>query len=553
MRKLISIILFVTVVLTVGNPVNPVNVRALEEVTFPMPLICIDFENMQHTTPFAEIKDAVYGEETQSCHKFWNLVTDGKISVVPGDYDGLEWARAPEPIEYYATKGETWADERIGELITWGLEKAVQDGFVFDGKIINNTYLPYVCVVVSGIQEGEHNTPVSNGFWPRVGGALFNQNGELMRIGYILIVDDPNGRAPLSMVLAHEFGHRIMLGDLYDNECGTGDKPTEDCDFPLTYYDIMVSRNKGVGLSSYHRIKLGLVEPMLITESTELTIPLLTSNEYGSILKIPFEGTDEYLLIEYRRKIDEDSFWEGIPKEGILIYRVNESFPHYGYINNGKNRPFGVELLNPGGNIWHDDACYTSTGYNVAGPNTNPSTLPNDNRYLSTATITMLGEDENSSTIKVDIEKIKLVDVSPRQSSMKVGHLHRTGYDFTISNDGVNTRKIKNKYMRPDEIILEPGESSTVKIELFTPKDQIKGRVINREILFEIDQYNLFLEVELKNLLFEIDINGDRKIDTSDISIISSSDYDERFDVNLDGLIDAEDMVIIAKYIGIRY
>lgn len=82
MRKLISIILFVTVVLTVGNPVNPVNVRALEEVTFPMPLICIDFENMQHTTPFAEIKDAVYGEETQSCHKFWNLVTDGKISVV---------------------------------------------------------------------------------------------------------------------------------------------------------------------------------------------------------------------------------------------------------------------------------------------------------------------------------------------------------------------------------------------------------------------------------------------------------------------------------------
>ncbi|HOO97528.1 MAG TPA: hypothetical protein PKV16_07320 [Caldisericia bacterium] len=564
MKKIISSLVFVLMVLSIGSSVSIVdsesewgfsyNTKIEEPFIYEIPLLTIDFENMPHTTSFNELKNTIYGEEGESSNRFWDLTTDGKVKISTGDYEGLKWARAPKPIEYYSTKGDDFVDNNVRELVAWGYEQAIKDGMDYSSYWNKHKYYPFLCVIVSGVNEHTHNTPIDNGFWPHCWAFRGVVDGEETWIRYILMDDDPNGNTLLSMVTAHEIGHNLRLGDLYDTGCSFSNDGPKGCGYPITYYDIMASRHRGQGLCGYHRIYLGLVDPLIIYDSQEVIIPPINDNEFGSVVLTPIENTLEYLLIEYRRRIDEDSFWGGIPKEGVTIYRVDESFPFWWGINARKlSDNYGIEMLNPGGNLWHDDACYTSTGYNIASPYTNPSTLPHSANYTNLVTITVLGEDESGARVKIDIEPRKPINVKSAKSAIKAGHLHKSNHDFTIENISTETLKISNEYMNPPEIELLPGQTSGVKIGLFVPRDQWNREKADRELFFHVNDFSYFHDIELTNILHEIDVNGDRKIDTSDISIISSSDYDERFDVNLDGKLDSNDIAVISKYLGIEY
>lgn len=66
--------------------------------------------------------------------------------------------------------------------------------------------------------------------------------------------------------------------------------------------------------------------------------------QMGAILLSLWEGTKEYLALEYRKKEGIDAFWGGIPSEGLLIYKIDDSVTYRHRFNSGdKNNHYAVE------------------------------------------------------------------------------------------------------------------------------------------------------------------------------------------------------------------
>jgi M6 family metalloprotease-like protein len=125
------------------------------------------------------------------------------------------------------------------------------------------------------------------------------------------------------MVPAHELGHSLLLPDLYDytrNSRGIG------------IYGLMGLGNldgtNGHHFTAWSKVKLGWIEPTIITKDGYYTIHDAETCPEAYILRDPARSEHEYFLVENRfRGSSYDNGTTPLPDEGIMIYHIDESVP----------------------------------------------------------------------------------------------------------------------------------------------------------------------------------------------------------------------------------
>lgn len=560
MRSKRSIILIATtffVVVTLNFSSNfAIADSEVETSIYPLAVVSVDFSDVPHKRPFHEIRQELFGNEGESLKNFWKLASSSRVDIIPGKYDGLIWERAPKPLSYYAKDSDDGFDIHVRELVEWAIEKAQEDGLNLSKYIFKEKTPPFVCVVVAGEAEGYMNFPKDDAFWPHRSAVKVDVDGEDMWVGYILVTEDMGIYGSGALVMTHEFGHLIGLADLYDYGCGGPFKG--QCSYPFTYYDVMVARHGGLGLSGFHRERLGYIKPKEVIQPGEFTLPPITTNSDDSYLIIPVPGTNEYFGVEYRIRDGIDSFWGGIPSEGVIIYKVNEDVSYHHRFNDGDDEPFGIELLNPGGGLWHENPCYTSDGVNVAGPKTNPSTIPHNKNYTSTIKVTVLEENELGARVKVDIDMRDRIKVTVTDTSVKAGTLHKTEKTVILANIGDTDAIIGCEQMNPPTITLLPNEIKQVTVKVDLPSENLSEQITERKLVFETETGSFDLTLYLRNILFDIDVDANGVIESFDVETFGSymgkvNRKNDKYDVNDDEVVDSNDYLVIARYMGQKY
>jgi M6 family metalloprotease-like protein len=531
--------------------------------------IMIDFPDKPHFKSVDEIWKNTYGTECESVHKFWNLASSGKQGVRPGDYQPDKWFRASKDINYYAQDTEDDMNIHMRELVREifdqavvdGLEVDMTDGYSYPGLEDRILWLnnPTICFVVAGQAEGYTNFPQQDRFWPvRWNLDISDEtNDKKILLSFVLVTEDMSYYGGWSKVLSHEVGHLYGLADLYDYDCGGPYKDMEECDFPFTYYDIMVARHGGQGLTGLHREMLGWIEPEVIegVGSYELTLPPVTTNDKSAYIKVPIAGTKEILGIEYRTQTGIDAFWEGIPSEGVIVYRINERSSYWDNTDRQRIGERYVELYNPRHAEWHDNPCYTSDDISVVGPDTNPSTKPRFNNHTEEVTITVLSEYSDEAKIRVDIEPRDHLNIKSPERVL-AGHLHNRSIELTIENPLDRMLEIDGEIL-DYPIELGPNEKQTITTNVRIPEKHYGCYNFPLSIDFTFEDTEFSSVIILDNILAQLDFNWNGIIELSEIDAIfeqlGDTTADSPFDVDENGIIDMRDVVIIARYVGFDY
>lgn len=554
MKKLTICVVILTLILSI----IPYSTTIGEETReLKLVVLSADFSDAPHVTDFSEVKNQLFSSEQQSLHQFFSLGSNGKVAVTSGSYKGLPWQRMPKPITHYAKDTEWGFDVNCQEMIGDLIKKALDEGLDFDEYSESwGGRQPCVCIVVSGEGENYKNYPKDDGFWPHASGMRITHNGKEIKFRYILVVEGKSFDTGPSLVMAHEFGHLMGLSDLYDYQCGGPFKGK--CGYPFTYFDIMVARHGGLGLSGFHREKLGFMRGTDIWDSGEFELKPIITNESQSYLKLHIPGTSEYFGLEYRKKEGIDSFWNGIPCEGLIVYKVDESIEYGHGFNDGD--PYGryaIEILNPGKTPWHEKAAFSlESGNATISAKTDPSTIPLNKSYNKTIKIEVLSKLGETLRIKVTYSPREIIGQSAKRNWTTAGNLHSTDFMLKLVNRGQNDVEIQNipENYKFSSTTLKTKSYIAATISLKYPEDKLNEMTYDHVIRFETANEVFTYKLLLRNAYFVLDTNSNGEVAPEEIEkIYSKRGQDKKYDLDGNDVLDDKDLMIAQNYVGFKY
>lgn len=182
---------------------------------------------------------------------------------------------------------------------------------------------------------------------------LVSANNEFMIhgkkvVGYLMVFDEARQiTAPTTLgVICHEMSHSLGTYDLYH----VNDKKN-----PVGIWDLM-SDNQNVPqqmtvYTKYRYCKWVDNIPEISTPGTYTLNPVGGSSRENIAYKIKPVGSDEYFVVEYRKKEGYDS---SIPASGLIIYRINPKFSGGNVGYNGTTRLDEQYIFRPGGSTTSD-------------------------------------------------------------------------------------------------------------------------------------------------------------------------------------------------------
>ncbi len=283
----------------------------------PLLLILIEFRDQPHS-PDHDIEhynELLWGEEN-NLQDYFNEVSYGKFTYVKAGI--LGWYKSTCSINLYRLNFHYYTNI----IARQGFKKAAQDqsfNFVQYDKngdqIITPDELSIFVVVTNS------NKKLTYAYTKRIDNKLkmFDQvktwDGVFLKLRYCGVPEDWHMR-----IYAHELGHTLDLPDLYDlhfiptgNSNGIGN------------YCVMNPHpepNDPVHFCAWSKIKLGWIDPVVISEDGYYEIHDIERHPEAYIIRNPTHSTSEYFLVENRQRIGFD---EQIPDTGIVIYHIDES------------------------------------------------------------------------------------------------------------------------------------------------------------------------------------------------------------------------------------
>lgn len=209
--------------------------------------------------------------------------------------------------------------------------------------------LDNICIIVSGNSElGARHL-----LWPhRSDLALPDEKAIYVKgkkiVGYLMVFNDANGWSSLSPVplntgvLCHEMSHTLGTYDLYH---------VNDDLNPVGVWDLMSDNLKTPqqmsAYTKYRYCKWIDEIPEISTPGTYTLNPVGGSSKENIAYKINPTGSDEYFIVEYRKKAG--TFDIGLPSSGLLVYRINPNVTGGNLNYNGTTRLDEQYLFRPGG------------------------------------------------------------------------------------------------------------------------------------------------------------------------------------------------------------
>ena len=177
-------------------------------------------------------------------------------------------------------------------------------------------------------------------------------------VGYILTFDRSNGfdmtrNIPINTgVLCHEMSHSLGTYDLYH----VNDKLN-----PVGVWDLMSDNQEtaqNMTVYTKWRYCKWLNEeygddgiPLISQPGTYTLNPVGSAKAENIAYKIKPVGSDEYFVVEYRKK---EGFDSNLPGEGLIIYRINPKFSGGNVGYNGTTRLDEQYIFRPGGTTTAD-------------------------------------------------------------------------------------------------------------------------------------------------------------------------------------------------------
>lgn len=273
----------------------------------------------------------------------------------------------------YSNETEKAAREQalIKELAAY-LSENLPDDVVIDAN--NDGLLDNICIIVSG------NSDLSSKYmlWPhRSDLALPDEKAIYVKgkkiVGYLMVFNDANGWSSLSPVplntgvLCHEMSHTLGTYDLYH---------VNDNLNPVGVWDLMsdnlTTPQQMSAYTKYRYCKWIDEIPEISTPGTYTLNPVGGTTKENIAYKIKPTGSDEYFIVEYRRK--DGTFDRGLPSSGLLVYRINPNVTGGNLNYNGTTRLDEQYLFRPGGTVTLDGdiskaAFSTESGRTAIGGN----------------------------------------------------------------------------------------------------------------------------------------------------------------------------------------
>jgi M6 family metalloprotease-like protein len=307
--------------------------QTLQPTQDPTPLLTILWDPQWTGVPKPteeSIKSLLYGE-TNSVQDYFLENSNDQFTIENAGI--LGWYDADKPAEHYwnespendpkDTDGDGWLN---GHVEKWAeaIRKADQDfNFANYDSNLDGNLTPDelgILIVIPSQQP--------NGFARHVVGQEFPSVKPLAVDGVEIAANDLGvsiaevyfGSPPNLGLVSHELSH-LLLGhsDMYFNF---------DTPFAAGEYSLMDQHWKAPHLDPFAKLKLGWVEPEIVTESGYYNITDIETNHNVWILMDPSKGTDEYFIIENRWT--GNSYDSDMSDSGLAVWHIIEEPAIYG-------------------------------------------------------------------------------------------------------------------------------------------------------------------------------------------------------------------------------
>ncbi|HDD59427.1 MAG TPA: M6 family metalloprotease domain-containing protein [Euryarchaeota archaeon] len=271
--------------------------------TLKVLVIAIEFTDVNHTMSLSTFESRISGMDS-----YYREVSYGNVSIT-GDV-APKWYRSSRTMAYYgadAGGGHDNANVPIYYLVLEAIDLANPDINYHDYDTDGDGYLDHLIVVHAGRDQASSGDP--NDIWSHRGNLNAYKDGVYIT-SYVLVSEF----SPLS-VFCHEFGHDLLLPDLYDYGYDSDG---------LGVWSLMAGGTV-YGSSPAHfdpwcKYYLGWIEPIeVIDNMKDVVIPPV--ERYPVVYKLKISDT-EYFLVENRQQISYDRY---LPGRGLLIYHVDEA------------------------------------------------------------------------------------------------------------------------------------------------------------------------------------------------------------------------------------
>jgi len=274
-------------------------------------VIIVDFRDQKFTTGWQQ--NVI--ESVERFKMYYTEVSDNKISFdityfySNGSSNTLTGSeipyRMPRNMSYYAQN----------TLLT--LSQLVRDALISaTGKVTKNSF-DYVMVLHAGY--GAESMPDPTGY---IWSAYVFWTGSVYGFTDGTIIPEKEYNASFVGVLCHEFGHQIGLPDLYYQQQSV---VGSWCLMDGGLWSGQPAGYTPTHLSCWAKKFLGWVDVEIIS-STIKNFSLKDVKEEKKVVKIPILEADdpetEYFLLEYRKKVNFDSYLKG---EGLLVWHIDDS------------------------------------------------------------------------------------------------------------------------------------------------------------------------------------------------------------------------------------
>lgn len=444
-----------TRILEAGNKIPHYNMpqedNPYAKGTLRVLVLLFQFSDRKARIPYQDIAAKFADENGKSLANYYKEASFGKLVVDFGPHGINDWMTMPQPWSNYRpkTKGDA---ESVVPMCKDALNAAIENGLDIKPYDADNNGIPdYTCYVWAGNTwsfggdvPGTYCMPDDNGWFISVGE---NYRKDL-------------GWEPFPPLVAfHEFAHLMRLYDLYDY---------------AYYYDHVGAWGlmaDGVhdgygGLTAFHRWKAGWLDVKTIDAEGTYYVDDVNGNVQNKayMIKIP-EGRDEYIFVENRQKKGVDSYFEGVPGEGLVFYHLNNARPYKHLFNTLYNEYLvpGIRVLEEVATELHKEAHFSKEEFRTK---LNVDIDPLIGTYFldsdSTESVEIKDVSANGPTMSFNLSYRQPKDVTLKMSrSLDFGRVMK-GQQKTLYLEPKATRGTYPVYFVPENIWIFTGASVTM-------------------------------------------------------------------------------------------
>ena len=514
---------------------NPIDLSNITREEFEIPLVLIDYPNMEHSFPLSNFDDLMnqegYAGSQGATGSFRDLYIENSYGQFMPNTTIIGWFTAAEDYQNYgdgAPNGYSMVKEMIGQAIDEAEAQGV-DWSVYDND--GDGYVDALNVLHAGQGAEEGNSSYVWSHKWNLGNESRYYDGVVID-NYTINPEKQaagNGANPGMVhigVLSHEFGHALGLPDLYDTDYTSSGIGT---------WGLMSGGSWGGNGSSpwypahfcaWGKYTLGWVNPIIVTEGT-LTVDLPNIEENPIIYRM--NGTSngsEYFLFENRQAIGFDQ----TPKNtGLLIWHIDDSVG--GNSNDWHHRvdleqADGLFQLNYGSNdgdvadVWPGTLNKTYFGFD---------TTPNSTYYNeSPSGISVVNIQENEEVVTATFRNLPNLAVESTEFIEQSGDLDNVPNPGETHGIAINFYNPSSNMIYDLEMVIDTDDPNIILLNNESTLNDVGAYSTtwnNQEIEIQIDEdsplqlipLNLFFTGVLddgrlfdQNLIFNINVRLDQ-------------------------------------------